>query len=52
MKRRHWAARPHGSSVRGQLPSLSKRLLWMLGIWLASVLSLSAVPLVLRWVLG
>ncbi|MBS3996564.1 MAG: DUF2474 domain-containing protein [Hydrogenophaga sp.] len=35
----------------GEPPPLPVRLLWMLGIWLASVLSLGVVALLLRWVL-
>lgn len=35
----------------GEPPPLPVRLLWMLGIWLVSVLSLGLVALLLRWVL-
>lgn len=35
----------------GEPPPLPVRLLWMLGIWLASVLCLGLVALLLRWVL-
>jgi hypothetical protein len=33
------------------LPPLWNRLLWMAAIWLASIAALTAVAMVLRWVL-
>ena len=46
----HWPAIT-AAPAEEPLPPLWKRLLWMAGIWLASIAMLTAVAMVLRWVL-